>query len=610
MFKFLRKYNKYILAVGGTLLLITFLIPFAFQQLLPAMTRGSTTWARIGQDEGRKVTSKELAIVQRELQILQNLGPVLAQAGLGEVDRPEYWYLLVREAQDAGLIGPANLMQSEQTAQTIAALSAMSGERPEFVRETLAKVQGVMRMLQLYLDSGKYSDRRLEQRARKLFHNATVQLVVIEASEPQDRPELTEQQLQEQLDAYGDVSPGAGEMGFGYRLPDRAKVEWLVVSAESVRAMIEHSDRLNAVALRKHWRLNQDRFSAPEPGAEIPDAVREDLLNLLTAETLDEIAKYANDQLRIQRRSLASRAGYLVVPDDWQGLDLGDLAQEIQRTSGVALPEYHALGDQWLTEQDLGELAGIGQASTDKFGATPVAFPELVMAAKELGGSSTISIQEEIAGPPILGGDGSVYIFRIIDTDASRPPASVDEVRDALVADLYKKLHYEQLVDAADDIRRDAVEKGLLAAAIEHDTTVLSPANVNLAFGTDLPVVGEDREAVELIIDRAMELPQDVPLSTLPEEQRILVIPVPNRLSLLIADLTGQTPLTSDTYAFYMQNGIIQRTLQQEDMGEDDGLDRAFSYDALAARHNFRLSAPSKPADEPGGEPQDATAAY
>ena len=33
MFKFLRKYNKWILAVGGTLLMIVFLIPQAFTSL-------------------------------------------------------------------------------------------------------------------------------------------------------------------------------------------------------------------------------------------------------------------------------------------------------------------------------------------------------------------------------------------------------------------------------------------------------------------------------------------------------------------------------------------------------------------------------------------------
>ena len=48
MFKFLRKYNKYILAVGGTLLLITFLIPFAFTNLLQGMGAGRAPWARVG----------------------------------------------------------------------------------------------------------------------------------------------------------------------------------------------------------------------------------------------------------------------------------------------------------------------------------------------------------------------------------------------------------------------------------------------------------------------------------------------------------------------------------------------------------------------------------
>ena len=50
MFKFLRKYNKYILAVGGTLLLITFLIPFAFTNLLQGVGRGGATWATINDD--------------------------------------------------------------------------------------------------------------------------------------------------------------------------------------------------------------------------------------------------------------------------------------------------------------------------------------------------------------------------------------------------------------------------------------------------------------------------------------------------------------------------------------------------------------------------------
>ena len=88
MFKFLRKYNKWILAVGGTLLLITFLIPFAFESLGQMVARGGAAWANVGQKQ-KKVTVNELARVQRELDVLQyalRYQPLIP--GPGIVDQP------------------------------------------------------------------------------------------------------------------------------------------------------------------------------------------------------------------------------------------------------------------------------------------------------------------------------------------------------------------------------------------------------------------------------------------------------------------------------------------------------------------------------------------
>ena len=45
MLKFFRKYNKWILAVGGTLLMITFLIPQAIQGLSQAGAIRTAKWA-------------------------------------------------------------------------------------------------------------------------------------------------------------------------------------------------------------------------------------------------------------------------------------------------------------------------------------------------------------------------------------------------------------------------------------------------------------------------------------------------------------------------------------------------------------------------------------
>jgi hypothetical protein len=399
-------------------------------------------------------------------------------------------------------------------------------------------------------------------------------------------------------------------MGFGYRLPDRVKLEWLVIGADSVRAMIEASGELNGVALRKHWRREHERdvqrgqasrFGPPESGAPVPDAVRSDLLGALAGRTLDEIARQANDQLRITRRGLAHRGGYLELPEGWAGLSFADLALDIQESYGVALPRYHAVGDRWLTADDLTQLDGIGQASTVKFGPTPVGLSQLVAAAKAFGGSSTIPIQQGVAGPPVRGPDGSVYLFRIISTDPSRPPASVDEVRDALVADLNKLAHYRQLAEASDSIRQVAIDQGLVALAMLHDTTVRSAASVSLIdvntlFSqgtpqpTQLPVIGRHEPTAAAIVDHAMAAPPDAPMPDLPVEDRLLVLPVEDRLSVFVALITDQSPLTEERYRLFAQAGTIQILLTIEDLAEINPFGDAFGYDALAERHNFEIA--------------------
>jgi hypothetical protein len=604
MFKFLRKYNKYILAVGGTLLLITFLIPFAFTNLLQGVGQGGATWATINDDRPEKVTVSDLARIQRELQLLQFIAPQLAVQG---IDRAEYWYLLQREAQQGGFVAAAGtVLQGQLDQQTLALLSGASGENAQFVAETMAKVQGVSRMLQAYLASNRYSDRRLRHEARRKFHRVEILPVVLEASAPDEPATYTDQQLLDQMNTFAEDAPGEGDMGFGYRLPNRAKLEWLVISSDSVGTMIEATDQLNPVALRKHWRREYeqtDRFGPPDPDAPVPDAVRSDLLGALRSRRLAEIARYANDQLRIARRGLARRGGYQEIPDDWSGLRFEDLALDIQESFGLALPEYHAVGDRWLTVGDVAEIEGVGTATTDKFGAVPVALPQLVMAARAFGGSPTIPIQQDVAGPPLRGDDESIYLFRIIDTDPSRPPVSVDEVHDELVADLNKLTHYRQLADSADSIRQVAIDEGLVALAMLHDTTVSAEVPASLIdtrtlfaqsrpLPTPLPVIGPHEATVEAIVDRAMSLPKDQAVTDAPLEDRLLALPVEDRLAVLVALINDQTPLTEERYRTFAQYGTIQNALAIEDLADVSPLQDAFSYEALAERHNFQLAGP------------------
>ena len=101
MFKFLRKYNKWILAVGGTLLLIVFLIPQAISGLSQRAAVRSASRAVIGGDE--EVPMKEWQQVQEQTQFLVRLGAGVPS--VGRIETPEHWYLLVREADDVGVVG-------------------------------------------------------------------------------------------------------------------------------------------------------------------------------------------------------------------------------------------------------------------------------------------------------------------------------------------------------------------------------------------------------------------------------------------------------------------------------------------------------------------------
>ncbi len=611
MFRFLRKYNKWILAVGGTLLMIVFLIPTAIQGLSQRAATSRATWATVGPNGKEVVTQVELSQVREELVVVQNMQYVMPSS-VGTVNQPAHWYLLTREAEEAGLVPGTSLIYARLQDQTLRNLAAIAGTTPQVMLRTLSKIEGISRMARLYRAPGKFSDRRLRHHARRLLARVQAQIVVIEAFRVEDAPEPDEAEIERHLAEFAELRPGEGDKGFGYLLPDRCKLEWLTVSADAVRRMVESGEKLNGVALRKHWRLNPDgRFPDVTDGASVPEAVRADLLEQLTQAALDRIAKFASDQLRTLRRGLDDRDGYLILPDDWarQRLGLQPLARRIQSEFEIDLPVYQTSGGDWLGPDDVAALPGIGLAGTDKFGPTPVPLAELVAAASEFGGSTSLIVQEAVAGPPLRSADGDVYLFRIIATDASRPPESADEVRAEVVADLHRLTHYDALVDSIDEIEEAARSKGLLALAIEHETPIELARNVailDLSRGTvaPLPTIGEHPETVEAIIDRALalEIPEGTTVADLPPEQRIFAVPVEDRLAVVVVRLTQLSPLTTEEFANLVTANTIQQIILDEELGGGERLREAFSLDALAERHNFSLVvAATQPATAPAG---------
>ena len=101
MLKFLRQYNQWILVVGGTLLLIAFLMPSAIQGLAQRSAVSGAAWATYS---GGTVTGADLEQAQQELRVVEALGSQMVKA-LGAEKEPAHWWLLVHHAKEAGLVG-------------------------------------------------------------------------------------------------------------------------------------------------------------------------------------------------------------------------------------------------------------------------------------------------------------------------------------------------------------------------------------------------------------------------------------------------------------------------------------------------------------------------
>jgi hypothetical protein len=623
MFKFLRKYNKWILAVGGTLLMIVFLIPQAIDQLSRRAAFSNAPQAKVGPD-GVQITRNQLIVAQNETDLLDRLGVSIPV--VGRIREPWHWFLLVREAEQAGLVGGRIAADEAQ------AFQSRSGYGRSDVSRAIARLDGVNRLFQMFQSASPYSDRRLKAAANQIFHRVQLQSVVLEASADAVTETFSEEEISRQMAQYAEIAPDDPDSRFGYRLPDRVKLEWLTVTADSVRTMLEGSDLLSGTELRKHWRRYSEDlvrgFPPVEPTA-VPDIVREDLLNQLIDEKIESIARYAGNQLRSPTHGLPRRDGYLQLPEDWAArrLDLQSLAQAMADRFEVVLPTYESSGDRWLGPQALAELTGIGSASTEKFPPRVLSLPDLVAMAEVFGGSALVPMQGGVSGPPLRDADMNLYVFRILDTDASRPPESVDEVREQVVRDLKRLRHFEQLTASIEPLSTQARTEGLLALAMDHDTIIqrqtsltmydLQQMLISLQLGeaatpvpSPLPVIGRHEPTARAIIEHDMALPQDVDVRELQEEQRVLVLPVEDRLAIIAVRLTGRTPVTEETYRSQVGSFQVQAVLQTEEMAGGETLQDTFSLEALQERHNFETLAetPETPPEEAELTDQTASA--
>lgn len=613
MMKFLRRYSKWILAVFGSLLLVVFLAPTAVQEFAESRARASLVWATIG-PEGEELGTEVQMEAANELSIVEPL--IRPMPWLGEIRDAEHWYLLVREAREAGLVPTRGSIELDPEVAEQIFVRVGRSQRSE---RALAGLQGVLRLVDRWQRGTAMSDRRMEASARRLFHEVSARVVAIEP-DPSTAPMPSDEAIRAHFERYRDVVPGEGEGPGrpGYRLPDRFTIELLHVPAAAIDARVEAAGLLDGVALAKHWRRHAEERGFPpfELGAEVPEVVRTDLLEELEAADRDAIEKWiVARQLELTRGLPSDELGFARLPEDWadRRLDLAalvdDLAEQFEGLDGV---RYLRVDDRMLTIEDLAEERFVPGATTDRYGGTQT-LAELVGQLREFGGDGRVPVQEGVIGPILRSPEGGLVVFRVLEADGARAPRELDEVRDRVVEDLRRLAAWESMLAEREAIETDAETRGLLAVAVDRDAAIervgsiarVSPGIFQATGGdprfvgfTALPVVGQDEEVVEAIVDHALGLPLDRPAGTLPSDQRIASFPAESGPALLLVEFTRQSPLDRDAYEQLSQLPTLTQVMVEQELGPDLGdVTEAFGFEALAERHRFELRRRADDAD-------------
>lgn len=660
-FTFFRKYNKLILAVGGSLLMVVFLIPQAGSWL-----GGSPTGQGIGRIGSKTLTVGDRRRANAEMRLVQILFSdarwMRTTLPLGE-DSELRWLLGIEEARQMGLWvsgGEVDQLfaQEQVTSDRVAQVKTEMNVSDAFVEQAVRHAMLWRRLRRLVEQPARVSEPRLRHFHQQLGSTAAVDTVKIPSDHLVDSVEApTEQELRDRFRINRDDAPGRGPYGLGYRLPPRVKLEYIAVPLAPIREEVT----VDEVEARVYYKDNRERFIAEPEEQEQPEgdgaaadeggeaggpaepqpyeAVRERIVETLKDQKARRqqqravnliVAELSEAMRGIQREPTT---GYYELPPNWQPPDLEKVAVRVQEAEGIdVLPRVRRIEDRWLTMEDIGVLPGLGQATVEMSGARgqrEVPVTMYIAATRELGLTQVqqqlrqLAIQEDVASRPVSGPEGTKYVFRVSEAQPSQPPASLDLVRERVVEDVKRLKAYRMLKERAESYVARAAEEGLaeLAERLGEDFAVESMGpfpqreidQQQLQFfgrlsvrPPRLPGIGQSARFVDQVFEMVRPLGVVGNLAAVPASQRTGSIALDDQLALYIVAVTEFTPAYAEDYKD--RRGQLAFILRSMDVDQVNAVTaNPFSLEALAARVGFVREEPEEDETLPEGEqPMDA----
>jgi hypothetical protein len=603
--KFFRKYSRVLVLVLMSLLLVIFLLDPVL------MRRGNgdgLSREKLGTAFGRTITLGDLNRAKADVELLRNLNFPVQVFGPGDSDSHLTALLLMEEADRLGIrFGQQQALEELRRRQVP---DFLIDRLRETQRRSLASIyDAVGRFLacftaaQLHVSAARESEPRLESAYRLFQQTARVRLSVIESRALRSRvPPPSEEELLAFFEAgkNRETRHTADALVFGYRRPDRVRLEYLTIDPAPLEARVRISER----EARRHYEQNRAHYAAllrtetapatpPEfdqLSQELRERIRSDARR---ARAIAEAHQRINTMLEEARIPWAGQPidkdGYRTVPPSGTLIEFTALRDKHAREYPV---EYGRT--ELIAASDVTLEPGIGQARVG-VGEASLPLSQVVTRVKGLYTPQPhetfvpINVNEPSPDPAVVYRPDPLsrspqpyhmYLFRITEVAPAGPPDSLDEVREQVLKDYTLSRAHELAGEEARKLAQRAREIGLEAAVAEaselrqqleeaQQAQATDPNEPNTPFlahlgpfeppgrfgrrASFIPKVGSAPKLHEEIFKLSQEQPGPGPADESDSENRavrpVVAVPLPPGLKWIVGELLEVRPLYAGDFA-------------------------------------------------------------
>lgn len=500
--KLMRKYSKPLMAFFGVLLMVTFLVGYTFTSGLGSRENGFI----LGSLNGESITTGSLTQVRIDLRILHylRLRPLWLSNRNGS-NGPLQFYLLLDEARRSGFQASPDQVRSDlKNKQLLSAVQALA-ESTQYAFPAVAKaledMDTVNNMVNFVSGAALPSRPQVLHFMSRLFSSVKVVYVRLNAVDGVDHvPAPSKGLLTKLFAAYRNVLPWTAGSSvppplinghhypFGYRFPDRVKIEFIKLDRAQVRKGMRPTVADVQAAYHYYLRHRSDFTSgggsattkSAVPAVKPWSQVKAHLVEMQINRRIDVLFRHITDMI-LHLTAKPWKPGTTdydqrLAPTKWVSYRL--VAARMKREFGYQ-PEVGSC-NHWLDARGLTALKGIGSAEYRQSGFAKQTLADLALKVHQLdrkpkGLALLLHLQVGREGPVLVDGHGNQYIYRVVAVRPAQDPSSLAQVKAKVIQDAKLLEAYRGAVTRCREMAVQAEFRSLKAIAKAAGLSLFEP---------------------------------------------------------------------------------------------------------------------------------------